>query len=451
MTGLLARLIRADRVQAFVRAARSLGPVEFADTPIPGAITGTLPDGSTWWFHIPGVETAVQASLGCAFGHLLASEHEIDDLTRELSTMYEEITLLYRLGTAFSGMLQLDQIQRTIIDEVADTLEVGKVTILTLTDDRNGLVMAAGKGVDPATIGHVRFTRPQGLPWQVIDQGTMLLSNAPAALTGYIPGTTPDRSLLMVPVAAKAGVIGVLAVANRLDGGDFSSKDEKLLSSIAHHMGTVWENARLYQEARELFLNTVEALSAAIDAKDPYTHGHSRRVTDFSVAIAVELGLSTEDIERIRISALLHDIGKLGVSEFILRKPDRLTNEEFDEIKKHPVIGAEIMGHIRKLSQFVPGMVDHHERFGGGGYPEGRCAENISMAGRIIAVADTFDAITSNRPYHPDQKGKPDDVGIAEIKRCQGSHYDPQVVEAFLRAYERGAIRQDRTLQSLDF
>ncbi|HNW33480.1 MAG TPA: HD domain-containing protein [Candidatus Ozemobacteraceae bacterium] len=446
------RLLEADRVRAVLRKIEECGGAWASADAKAGSQSGAppdirvnLPDGCVLDAWLPAGWLPAVNGLQTALEQVLAGEYENIDLTRELSLIYEELTLLYRLSESFTGTLQLDELQKRAVAEIAATLEVKRASVLMLSDDGECLVLTAGLGVTTGDVGKRRFARGHGLAWNVIETGRPLIVNEPAKHPAYEPGLIPDESLLLAPLPSKTGWIGVLVVSSKLDGGEFSSKDEKLLATIAQQMGSVWENARLYRETRELFLNTVEALAAAIDAKDPYTHGHSRRVTDFSVATAARLGVAGDDLETIRVSALLHDIGKLGVSEAVLRKPDRLTADEYAEIKKHPVIGAEIMQHIRKLSKFIPGMIDHHERFDGSGYPDGRRGDAISLAGRIIAVADTFDAITSSRPYHPDRRGRPAEAAVAEIRRCSGMHYDPAVVEGFLRAWDAGEIKPEES------
>lgn len=441
----LERLLKADHIKAFLREVFG-GRSEYKLTPesFPGALPVKLPEGGVVYLQVlPPLEEVVLFPIAAALGHLFACEHEIADMTQELSGMYEEITLLYDLSSAFSGTLRFEELQREAIRQIAEALGVERISLLMLNEEKSGLVLTAGLGVIPEDIGTLRFLKGEGLAWRVVEENRPMIFNDLATHPGYIPGKHIERSLLLAPLASKGGMLGVLTVADKRDGSDFSSKDEKLLTAIAHQMGAVWENARLYRETRELFFNTVEALSAAIDAKDPYTHGHSARVTEFSTATAEEMGLTGEQLERITISALLHDIGKLGINEAILRKPDRLTNEEYGQIKLHPAIGADIMGRVKNLARFIPGMVDHHEKYDGSGYPGGLGGEAISQAGRIIAVADTFDAITSNRPYHKDQRGKPATIALAELDRCRGTHFDPGVVDAFKRAYDRGRIHAD--------
>jgi len=183
---------------------------------------------------------------------------------------------------------------------------------------------------------------------------------------------------------------------------------------------------------RELFLSTIKSLAAAIDAKDPYTRGHSERVAFFSVAIARELGLDDKSLERVQIAGLLHDVGKIGIADAVLRKPDRLTDEEYGIIKGHPALGASIMGPIRQLKDIIPGMRHHHEALDGSGYPDGLAGGEIPLMARVIAVADTFDAMTSDRLY---QKAKDDAFVIQTLLRLSGSRYDPKVVQAFIKAH----------------
>ena len=197
---------------------------------------------------------------------------------------------------------------------------------------------------------------------------------------------------------------------------------------------------KAFEDNNELFLGTIRALAQAIDAKDPYTRGHSVRVNRYSVIIARQLGLSKRDIRDIHVSSLLHDVGKIGIAEAVLNKPGKLTDEEYELMKTHPVLGANIMSPIRQMTRIIPGLRWHHERLGGTGYPEGLKGEQIPLMARIIAVADVFDAITTTRPY---QKTMSFTEGLQLINRIKGSELDERVVEAFNRAYMQGQIRPD--------
>ena len=196
-------------------------------------------------------------------------------------------------------------------------------------------------------------------------------------------------------------------------------------------------------ENRDLFLGSIRMLAAAIDEKDPYTRGHSGRVAKYSMIIGDGLGLGTDDLDRLRISALLHDVGKIGVDDRVLKKPGKLTEEEFDLMKQHTVKGANIMRPVAQLYDVLPGIELHHERMDGGGYPYGLAGESIPLMARIIAVADTFDAITTNRPY---QSAMDTDFALERIRSLAITKFDPKVVAALENAIAAGRLRLSATL-----
>jgi len=185
------------------------------------------------------------------------------------------------------------------------------------------------------------------------------------------------------------------------------------------------------RENQELFINSVRALTAAIDAKDPYTRGHSERVARYAVASGKHMGCTPEELRRVKIAALLHDVGKIGIEDKILRKPTALTDEEFEVMKTHPIKGAIIMGQIPQLKEILPGIKYHHEKWEGGGYPDGLVREEIPLLARIVTVADTFDAMTTTRPY---QKAMAMEYVVQRIKSFSGTRFDPVVVSALEKA-----------------
>ncbi|HUO85344.1 MAG TPA: HD domain-containing phosphohydrolase [Thermoanaerobaculia bacterium] len=197
-------------------------------------------------------------------------------------------------------------------------------------------------------------------------------------------------------------------------------------------------------ENHQLFVSSVRLLAAAIDAKDPYTRGHSERVARFSIAIGKQLELGKKDLQDLRISALLHDVGKIGIDDRILRKPAALTDEEFAVMKTHPQKGAVIMAGMAQLIEVIPGMKYHHEKWAGGGYPEGLKGEEIPMQARIISVADTFDAMTTNRPY---QRAMELNYVIERIRGFAETRFDPRVVEAFVAAVSAGEIQPEEQVR----
>jgi response regulator RpfG family c-di-GMP phosphodiesterase len=215
-------------------------------------------------------------------------------------------------------------------------------------------------------------------------------------------------------------------------GGAFNTMTDKL----EEHIESL---ARAAKENRELFVGTVKALAAAIDGKDKYTRGHSERVSRISVAIGKQMELGTEELETLRISALLHDVGKIAIDDSILKKPSALTDEEFAIMKTHPQKGYKIMSQIPAMKEFLPGMYMHHEMINGKGYPQGLTDKQIPLQAKIVSIADTFDAMTIDRPY---QKGMLLPDALKRIGELVGSRYDPAVYEALVRGCDAGEIGQ---------
>jgi HD-GYP domain-containing protein (c-di-GMP phosphodiesterase class II) len=186
-----------------------------------------------------------------------------------------------------------------------------------------------------------------------------------------------------------------------------------------------------------MFFQTADSLADAIEKRDPYTGGHTQRVTLYSQAIAKYLPLQPLERKWLKITSVLHDIGKIGIEDYILKKPERLSPQEFEVIKCHSEIGAKIVEHIRQLKEIIPGVRYHHEQVNGKGYPDGLMGEDIPSLARIIAVADTYDAMTTDRPY---RKAMGKEAAVEELKRCSGTQLDKEVVEAFIQAYQKGEI-----------
>ncbi|CAN5791943.1 hypothetical protein BH20ACI3_BH20ACI3_26350 [soil metagenome] len=240
------------------------------------------------------------------------------------------------------------------------------------------------------------------------------------------------------------------AGAHRIASGDFSQRIEIRSKTELGDLGSSFnlmtdQLERFIQdlqcsveENRQLFLGTVKALAAAIDGKDPYTRGHSERVSRVSIAIAQRLDLPEDECEKIRVSALLHDVGKIGIDDSILKKPAALTDEEYEIMKQHPQKGYKILSQIPAIKDFLPGMYMHHEMMDGQGYPQGLKGDEIPLMGRIVAVADTFDAMTTDRPY---QRAMKFEDAVERIQSFVGTRYDAGVVAAFSAACTDGQIR----------
>ncbi len=226
-----------------------------------------------------------------------------------------------------------------------------------------------------------------------------------------------------------------ITIRSRTELGDLGNSFNTMTDQVEKFIGDL---QRAAEANRQLFVGTVKSLAAAIDGKDPYTRGHSERVSRFSIAIAQRLGLPEDEIEKIRISALLHDVGKIGIDDKILKKPASLTDDEFEIMKQHPQKGFKIMSHIPAMKEFLPGMYMHHEMIDGKGYPQGLKGDEIPLMARIVSVADTFDAMTTDRPY---QKAMKFEDAVARIETFVGTRYDADVVAAFAAACREGQIR----------
>ncbi len=238
-------------------------------------------------------------------------------------------------------------------------------------------------------------------------------------------------SLLYSPIKGKDCLIGQMVFLRACGHRAFSASEKQLVGIIEHIISPTFETLRLYDSLQDLYLNTVKALAAAIDAKDEYTHGHSFRVAKYALSIGEELGIDDQQLNDLEIAGYMHDLGKIGISELILCKPGKLTSEEFCLIQKHPVFTDKILQPIKLPVHILDGATQHHERMDGSGYPSGLMGANISLFGRIIAVADVFDALTSKRPY---REALPVEEALKTL--CDGidTLFDREMVIAFISA-----------------
>jgi HD-GYP domain-containing protein (c-di-GMP phosphodiesterase class II) len=242
---------------------------------------------------------------------------------------------------------------------------------------------------------------------------------------------------LFAPITEEGAALGAIILGEKLSGAMMTAQDVAFIDVLQREAAIAFKNAALYSDLQSTFLGTISALAATVDAKDPYTYGHSHDVTDFSIAIAEEMGLDEAEIRTLRMAAVLHDIGKIGIDGAILRKPGRLTDDERAEMNRHPVIGADIVAPLDFLKDAMPLILFHHERYDGSGYPSGVSGEAIPLGARIIAAADSFNAMTSTRTYRAAMSL---DEALAELRANAGTQFDPAVVDAFLRVAARGAL-----------
>ena len=367
-------------------------------------------------------------------------------LYQDMNRRLEELSALFEVGQAVTAALRLQDVLDLVV-QVAPRVLHAEGGWLFLWDERaQRLVLRASLRGPAEAVGRQSLRQGEGLAGWVFVAGEP--ANVPDVSQDprwkddpeskmYLP-SGHVQSALVVPLKVGDKVLGVLGVANKIESKDgkgeaasaFTPNDESLLLTMAGQIAIAIENARLYEDVRELSLGAVRALVGAIDARDPYTRGHSEEVTRLVVAMARELGWSGADLEMLEFAALLHDVGKIGVPDRILRKTSRLTPEEWQIIRLHPYQSAQIVKPVEPLQRIVPWVYHHHERWDGSGYPDGLRGEEIPLASRIIAVADTYNAMTTDRPYRPAMSHE---EAVAELKRNAGTQFDPQVVEAFLR------------------
>jgi len=351
----------------------------------------------------------------------------IEGFTSQLTESFDTIDLLYTIGAATRDLTNPSGFINLVVSRLFKTLNFG---YFALVFDAEGTAapflsaITATEGSPPAQVPElVRAVRE---------------CPAPSSVEGWAVKTTVeglaaagDGQILVQTVRCRGRRAGLLVAGGKF-GADpsISSYDIQLVRAAAGHLDSFCDNVSLFEEQRALFMATVRALTAAIDAKDRYTFGHSERVSLVSAQIAGAMGMPPDEIETIRLSGLVHDVGKIGVPEAVLRKPGKLTDEEFDEIKKHPQIGWNILSGIAQLANVLPGVLHHHERMDGGGYPHGLRGEGIPLPARIIGVADAFDAMSSSRAY---RDGMPREKVFRILKESAGGQLDAQVVDAFFR------------------
>jgi len=262
-------------------------------------------------------------------------------------------------------------------------------------------------------------------------KATETLSNVTVEL--YEPGVNKYFMTSVTPMLDEEGHIKSY-VHSLVDITEAKDKEKELIKSRNAFFNMLNDLDYSYVELKGLYNSLIHSFANAIDAKSPWTKGHSERVTNYAVAIAKEMGFNDKDIETLRIAALLHDIGKIGTYDVILDKPDRLSSEEIELVKMHPVKGAEILRPIMQLQDILPIIRHHHERIDGKGYPDGLKGEEIPFLARVITIADSFDSMTSDRPYRP---APGIEYALSELKESSGIQFDPGAVEAFLMVLEK--------------
>ncbi|MFH1995898.1 MAG: HD domain-containing phosphohydrolase [Candidatus Omnitrophota bacterium] len=344
-------------------------------------------------------------------------KRKFSELRTRLRFMRSEVDSLKRLSEDFASSFELD---KTIKDMLATTKN-----LLHADGCCFHLVSDNGGRVDFRVIDMPNCLKRK-------EHRELCNSLSQHVATTKRPATLEGTcSFLSVPISFGNQVVGVISIFNRRPYR-FSTEEKYLLMTFANQSAILIGNKQLYLKLHMSYLGTIKALVSTIEAKDPYTKGHSEKVTTYAIRIAKALRLNKDNRRLLSYCGRLHDIGKIAVSDVILNKPGPLTNVEFDQITTHPLKGAEILRHLDFLKDGVLAIRHHHERFDGGGYPDGLKSDGIPILARILAIADSYDAMTSDRAY---RKGMPQEKAVEELKRCSGHQFDPSIVDAFLSGF----------------
>jgi putative nucleotidyltransferase with HDIG domain len=370
-----------------------------------------------------------------------ALQRDLDSLSNQLAETYEELTLIYQLSSGMRVNRTTEEFFLQASMDVMDVMQVQGVGVL-LCDPK-------GNVESNPIYGEVQFSTDvvARLTCDLLNQlrasPRPVLANDLATHATFNYLAHGAQRMLAVPLQRQDQVLGALFCFDKA-GDDFNTQDSKLLGSIANETAVFLENATLFADARGLMMGLLHSLTSAVDAKDAYTCGHSQRVALFAKEITRQARLPESLAERVYMAGLLHDVGKIGVSEDVLKKPGKLTDDEFAQMKKHVEIGAKILKDVKQVEDLIPGVLYHHERFDGKGYPHNLSGQQIPLLARILCVADCFDAMTSNRTY---RRALPIEVAMMEIRRCSGTQFDPVLADAFLSI---GADRLRMLMSSVD-
>jgi len=348
---------------------------------------------------------------------------------------------LMEVAALINSSLDPSEIQQLAVETATRCVGADAASLLLLDPETQELYFETATGEKGGQLKEIRLKPGQGIAGWVARRGGALIIDdvrADKRFNADIDRTTgyETRSMIVVPVASKERMLGVLQAINKKDGC-FTDDDLEMLETLANQVGTAIENALLYQEQRDTFLGIALAFAEALEKRDNYTGGHTRRVCEYSMAIGRHLELPEEQLEELRLSAILHDIGKIGVPDRVLQKPGKLEPEEYAEMNRHPVLGSEILEHVKSLRAMIGGVRHHHEKYDGSGYPDQKKGDEIPLIGRIIAVADAFDAMTSTRPY---RNALSHETALNELTTFSGIQFDPRMVEAFMEVYQKGEL-----------
>ena len=365
----------------------------------------------------------------------LEGKKEVEKLNLELEKMIDHQSRMYDIVDSLSRISKSEDLYKFIVNKSINSCKAGKACFMIYEHGEPELMVLSQHGLSDIFPGsRVGMMNNQSKERLFID-GNFLKTHFGNSYTEGLPlsdNNAHNREIVAVPFNIRNEPFGILIVGSKNGGQLFNDEDKLILMFLAERTALNIENIALYNNLTQSLMASLTSLVSAIEAKDPYTQQHSSRVTEYSIKIAYKMGCSHDDIHRLESSGPLHDIGKIGIHDSILNKPGLLTTEEFEEIKNHPLIGVNIVAPLGLDSQEQAIIRNHHERWDGKGYPDGLSGQNIPKLSRILTVADSFDAMNSNRAY---RKSLPFTVCIGELQKNSGTQFDPEVVEAAISVF----------------
>ncbi|MBI5188950.1 MAG: HD-GYP domain-containing protein [Nitrospirae bacterium] len=352
----------------------------------------------------------------------------------------EQLNTLIELSSLINSTLDTKEIRKRAIEAATRLMDAEAGSLLLVDQETGELFFEVALGEKGEKLKEIRLKKGEGIAGWVAEHGEPAIihdvqSDSRFFKTADEKTAFITKNMICVPVKTKDRILGVLQAINKKHNS--FDDDLNIFNALANQVAIAIENANLYQELRETFYSTAQALAETIEKRDPYTGGHTKRVMNYSLAIGRAMGLLKKEIEDLKLAAILHDVGKIGVRDDVLLKGGKLDPDELEKMNMHPKYGAEILNHVKQLRDVIPGVKGHHERLDGKGYPDNLRDGDIPTIARIIAVADTFDAITTDRPY---RKALSLDTAFEELRKNIGTQFDREVVDAFIRAYKEMEI-----------
>ncbi|MBI3553829.1 MAG: GAF domain-containing protein [Elusimicrobia bacterium] len=394
-----------------------------------------------WAFSLLALFTlSLLAALGWALRRLYERESglgkpsaAVDKLPEGWAMLDELLTMLLALqerGVSHSGAVSREEFGKAVLESACQLMRCQRGSVM-LWDDKDGcLKVAAARGTGTEKAPSLFLKPNEGVAGKAFSSGTAIFIEDPLTDPRYIKSDhDTSEPFISIPLLVKSKPIGVLNLHATRGHEPFNDYNAKFLNILAGEAAVMMHNLDLFERLETFYLEMVKTLARAVDSKDHYTHEHSDRASFKARKLAGELGLPDQLTRYVEYAALLHDIGKIGIDEAILLKPGKLTPEEYEEMKKHPIIGHEILAPVKFLGPVAQMVLYHQEWFDGRGYPEGLKGEEIPLGARIVAVIDAWDAMTSDRPY---RKALSREIAVGELKKGAGTQFDPKIVEAFL-------------------